>query len=55
MGVHKKTTFISGMTVLVAICFLALSDGSMNANPILLQKKYARAIEEFAQKAGIYT
>ncbi len=25
----------------------------MNANPILLQKKYARVIEAFAQKAGL--
>lgn len=25
----------------------------MNANPILLQKKYARVIECFSQKAGI--
>lgn len=25
----------------------------MNANPVLLQKKYARVIECFAQKAGI--
>lgn len=25
----------------------------MNANPILLQKKYARVIERFAKKAGI--
>ncbi len=25
----------------------------MNANPILLQKKYSRVIEKFAQKAGI--
>ncbi|MDO5423990.1 MAG: DUF3791 domain-containing protein [Eubacteriales bacterium] len=25
----------------------------MNANPILLQKKYARVIERFSEKAGI--
>ena len=25
----------------------------MNANPILLQKKYARVIEAFSQKAGL--
>ena len=25
----------------------------MNANPILLQKKYARVIEAFAQKTGL--
>ena len=25
----------------------------MNANPILLQKKYARVIEAFAKKAGL--
>ena len=25
----------------------------MNANPILLQKKYARVIEAFAEKAGL--
>lgn len=25
----------------------------MNANPILLQKKYARVINEFANKAGL--
>ena len=25
----------------------------MNANPVLLQKKYSRVIEKFAQRAGI--
>lgn len=25
----------------------------MNANPILLQKKYSRVIEKFAEKAGL--
>lgn len=25
----------------------------MNANPILLQKKYARVVERFSEKAGI--